>query len=380
MKALLVAALLVTSVTAHAETIVVAGVELRLPADWEKKAKGPITLLVPKKYKGRALEVVALKAMPQATPAAFKTLLGGGDKLELTAVREGDREGTKVIAASGKVVTPKGEVAVDLLTVPVKDKATMLISFVGADQDPVIKQANIDILKTARVPGPRISFVHTPPKTSTMVAPPQELVDGLKKIAVAFDTSLRLPRPLTISFVECGMINARYIGAKHAIEMCHDLYDDLLKLFAKAGMDQKQASVISAGAFMFIFLHEFGHALVGELDLPITGKGEDAADEIATLILAKNPKTQPIALAGAAWFETKTKQPGHKDNYWSTHSFDSVRFESIMCLMFGADPKAIGPIMAKYKVGKNKLAKCARDTPQRLAAWKKMLAPYAVKK
>jgi hypothetical protein len=36
--------------------------------------------------------------------------------------------------------------------------------------------------------------------------------------------------------------------------------------------------------------------------------------------------------------------------------------------------------MKQYKVPAAKLQKCARDTPLRLAAWKDMLKPYAVKK
>ena len=363
---------------ARAETVVVRGVELRIPTDWAAKEKGPITLLGPKKHKGRAIEVIRLDAMPPATPEAFKSLLGS-EKLELVGVKQGTREGARVIAASGKVVAKQGAVDVDILVVPVKDKAAMLISFVGADQDPVVKQANIEILKTARIPGPRITVTYSAPKTG-LVPPPKAVVEGLSKIAEAFDTHRRLPSPLAITFEDCGVVNAHYNKSKQMIQMCHDLYDDFLKLFAKAGMDQKQVAETAAGAFMFTFLHELGHALVGELELPITGKGEDAADEIATLILSQRAKSSQIARAGATWFEVKAKTPGHKDAYWSSHSFDRVRYEAILCLMYGSDKKTHAPMMEQLKVRKDKLAKCERDTPLRLAAWKKMMQPYAVRK
>lgn len=364
----------------HAETMVVSGVELRLPSEWQTRAKGPMTLLSPKNHKGRAVEVIALNAMPPATPEAFRSLLGGGEELALAAVKEADRDGTKIVVATGKVTTKKGEVAVDVLVVPVKDKAAMLVSFVGADQDPVIRKANIEILESARVPGPRISFSYTAPTRPGMVGPPKSVVEGISKIAGAFDKGLRLPRPLLIRFTECGMINAHYVNAKHMIEMCHELYDDFIVLFGGAGMDQAKAEETAQFAFVFTFLHEFGHALVGELALPITGKGEDAADEIATLILGHNPKSQKIALAGAMWFDIKTKKPGHQNIYWSTHSFDSVRMESVMCLLYGSDKAGLMPLMKQLKVPPKKLVKCERDTPLRLAAWKGMLKPYAVKK
>lgn len=329
---------------ARAETVVISGVELRLPSEWGQKTKGPITLLGPKRHKGRAIEVIALKAMPPASPEAFKALLGS-EQLELPAVREITREGAKTLVASGKVVTPKGQVDVDILVVAVGAKAAMLISFVGADQDPVIRKANRDILASARIPGPRITVGYTAPRTAGMVVPPKLVVEGLTKIAEAFDQALRLPGPLAVTFEECGQMNAFYSASRHAIQMCHDLYDDFVKLFQSVGMDRPKAERTASGAFMWTFLHEFGHALVGELGLPVTGKGEDVADELATLILARGAKSQQIALAGAAWFEAKIKQPGHKDRYWSTHSFDSVRFESILCLLYGTDKAAHGEMM-----------------------------------
>jgi hypothetical protein len=91
-------------------------------------------------------------------------------------------------------------------------------------------------------------------------------------------------------------------------------------------------------------------------------------------------KSQQIALSGAAWFEAKLEQPGHKNIDWSTHSFDSVRFESILCLLYGADKVAHAELMKQYKVPPKKLVKCERDAPLRFKAWEKMLEPYALKK
>ncbi|HWO24738.1 MAG TPA: DUF4344 domain-containing metallopeptidase [Kofleriaceae bacterium] len=365
--------------SARAEVVVVSGVELRLPADWDRRTDGRVTWLGPAKHKGRAIMAIELGAMPAATPEAFKALLGE-ERLELAAVKEGNREGTKAVAASGKLVTAKGPATVDVLVIPVGGKATMLISFVGADQDPVIRKHNVSIIASARVPGPRITIAFKAPKTAGMATPPKAVIEGITKITEAFDQNLRLPRPLAVSFEECGTVNAFYMPAKHAVVMCHDFYDDLIKLFADAGHDERKSVLIADGAFVFTFLHELGHALVGELGLPITGSGESAADELATLILAGSPKAKLIALAGAAKFEAKMKKPGRKTPYFSTHPADNVRFESVLCLLYGSDKAEYGELMKQYKVSPSKLAYCERDTPQRLAAWKKMLQPHALKK
>lgn len=44
--------------------------------------------------------------------------------------------------------------------------------------------------------------------------------------------------------------------------------------------DSKEEAVSSAtGALLWIFLHETGHALADLLDLPLTGREEDAVDQ-----------------------------------------------------------------------------------------------------
>lgn len=43
--------------------------------------------------------------------------------------------------------------------------------------------------------------------------------------------------------------------------------------------------VMVTGAVFFAFLYELGHALVDQLELPVTGKEEDAVDQLAAVIL-----------------------------------------------------------------------------------------------
>src|SRR5204862_2007434 len=89
-----------------------------------------------------------------------------------------------------------------------------------------------------------------------------------------------------ITFKECGQPNAFY-SPKGTITICHEYYDFRLALFKGTGMDDAKAKDFTEGALLFSFMHEFGHALHHELNLPITGRGEDAADEIAAIYLAR---------------------------------------------------------------------------------------------
>jgi len=368
---------------ASAQVVVVQGVELQLPAGWKQKTRGPITVLTPTQYKGRAIEVVKIKAMPEATPQslmAFQKLFGK-DKLEILKAVQVERDGIKLVAASGKITTAKGELSLDVLAVPVKTAAALLISVTAAGQDPILRQANTDLLLSARVPGPRMSIVFAPPTKPGVKGAPKEFVQVLAKLVALLDGQFRMPRALPVIFKECGMANAFYSPKDHAITLCHEYFDFRFGLFRKAGMDEAKSTLHSQGAMVFSFMHEFGHALHHELKLPITGRGEDAADEIAAIWLGRlGAKGRAIATLAARAHYENAKLPQHKDAYWDEHSLSMQRVAAILCLLYGADKATYKPLLEALKMPSVRMAKCTREYGQKLVAWDNLLAPYKLKK
>ena len=86
-------------------------------------------------------------------------------------------------------------------------------------------------------------------------------------------------------FTHCDQPNAYYDPQNLRITMCYEFFyffEEMLDLPDLSDEDF-YAAVIGTGAFFF--LHELGHALVHVLDLPITGREEDAVDQLATLEL-----------------------------------------------------------------------------------------------
>ena len=369
---IVVALCLVTSV-ARAEPIEVNGIELQLPAGWSPATKGKLTMLAPKAFKTRGIEVFAIATMPEATVESVQKLLGS-EKITVKKVAPLERNGWKGVAVVGQVSTDKMPVDMDLLVIPVEKGAVMVISFIQANQDPVLRKANTDILLSARVAGPRLTVTFTPPKKGTGI--PKDFADAMAKMAPALDAMLFLPGPLPINIMSCGKINAFYSNATHSISLCHELWDDFITLFTTAGLDPAKAERVTRGVYLFTFFHEFGHALVFELGLPITGKGEDAADELATLVLAAiGAKGHEAALDAALWFDTMVAK-GYKNPFWDEHSFNDQRSVAITCLLYGADQKRYEPLMKSRKIPPARLAKCTRDYGQRFTAWNKLLAPY----
>ena len=103
----------------------------------------------------------------------------------------------------------------------------------------------------------------------------------------------------------------------------------------------------------FTLVHEFGHALISELNIPVLGKEEDAADQIATIALLvgvpghwhddsplERQNAKKLDVVAHTWhIEWElARQTGSKIAYWDSHSLDIQRFYTILCLVYGSDP------------------------------------------
>src|SRR6185295_2240523 len=60
-------------------------------------------------------------------------------------------------------------------------------------------------------------------------------------------------------------------------------------------------------AMVFVFYHELGHALIDIYDLPVTGREEDAVDQLATVMLLETwdgEESELAMTASAEWFDS----------------------------------------------------------------------------
>ena len=101
---------------------------------------------------------------------------------------------------------------------------------------------------------------------------------------------------------------------------------------------------------MWTLVHEMGHALIAELDVPLLGKEEDAADRIATIALLHGSadhdipnridEIEFIVAAAQAWrVEWELERLDQVTApYWDSHALDIQRFYNIVCLLYGSDP------------------------------------------
>src|SRR3954451_9754464 len=97
-----------------------------------------------------------------------------------------------------------------------------------------------------------------------------------------FLSPFRLPRTLKISLAGCdGEADAYY--EDDAITICYEYIDDLWKNMPAETTEAGVAPIDTViGPLFDTSLHEFGHALFDMLNIPVFGREEDAADQVAS--------------------------------------------------------------------------------------------------
>lgn len=111
-----------------------------------------------------------------------------------------------------------------------------------------------------------------------------------------------------------------------------------------APVDGKTHEFIAAN-LIAIFYHEFGHALIDIMKLPIFGQEEDAADVLSAVLidaLFEEDTAVRIAYATAYGFLGEAKlrtSEGDEVAYWDVHGPDLQRYYTFVCLFYGANPE-----------------------------------------
>jgi hypothetical protein len=157
---------------------------------------------------------------------------------------------------------------------------------------------------------------------------------------------LRFPQPVTVVWTECGAVNAAWDGQGNII-MCYELAEYLKALFGKRLTNRQQLRAAVMSAVMFTFLHELGHGLIAMYRLPAVGREEDAADQLAALILILSKSGDDgvgVAALGAQFFRVLALS-GEKTPFFDEHSLDAQRYYNVMCLVYGSSPERFASLV-----------------------------------
>jgi hypothetical protein len=200
---------------------------------------------------------------------------------------------------------------------------------------------------------------------------------AIEKLITDLNQRLILPFDIYVVFVDCESPDAFYDPETREVTLCHQLIDDYYELFAKKLKDKRKLDDAVRAATLATFFHELGHGLVDAWKIPITGREEDAVDQLSTLVLIEATENgEQMALDGALSFKLYADFASGMQNYWDEHSLDEQRFFDMICLVYGHDEKKYAYLVKDGTLPEERASFCNEDYKKVSRAWHQLLAPY----
>lgn len=201
--------------------------------------------------------------------------------------------------------------------------------------------------------------------------------DPMRKLADGLNESLALPVALGLRYAECGEANAYYDPGAREVSICFELIEQLAEDFGAQFDDDDELADAVGGAYVFIVLHEVGHALVDVLDLPITGREEDAVDQLSSWLLIGEEAGNTAVLDAAASFSLASeKYDLAEGDFADTHSLDQQRYFNMVCWVYGSDPDAHAGLIADAGLPETRADGCAEEYARLDRSWSTLLKQY----
>jgi len=202
----------------------------------------------------------------------------------------------------------------------------------------------------------------------------EKVIEG---IADNLNAMVTIPKVVTVTYGECGEVNAFYMPDKQVMVICYELVDHFYEIFKPDAKNDEELDDAVSGAIDFVTYHELGHALTHILDLPITGKEEDAADQLSTYLLADGTDAgEKSVLDGARWMLLEDEQNDtdiDKLPFWDEHSLDKQRFYNLACWLYGHNPDQYANLVEDGSLPKARADRCPAEYEQLSKSWERLL-------
>ncbi len=223
----------------------------------------------------------------------------------------------------------------------------------------------------------------------------QPIYDKLRQKAVLerIQTMLspfKLPRPLTFRTASCdGEINAWFEG--DAVTICYEYVEYVMESAAsRKRPDWVTEHHAVTGAMIDVFLHEGAHALFDYLDIPLLGREEDAADQVAAyMLLSLGRQDTPQLVAGIVYIylneagirdfpKLRRKRLKFVDykHAADVHSTPLQRMFNTLCLAYGASPDLFASAINRGALPAERAEGCQDEFAQVDKAFRRLLLPH----
>jgi Putative metallopeptidase len=240
-------------------------------------------------------------------------------------------------------------------------------------------------------PRPAVDILYEPPKDPAHI-PLREALQARRVLEKGRDFFLpfKLPKPLTLKIASCdGEPNAWF--EEETITFCYELIDSI---FATAQSWRRPDWATENGAIMGplleVMLHEGAHALIHHLNIPVLGREEDAADQIAAFTILTVFKAEAPALIYGMTYAYLRETGAHNfsrlrrwrigivrdQNMAGVHSTTLQRMYAVLCLAYGSDPVLYKDVITKGALPQERAEGCGDEYRQVAQAFRTLLLPH----
>jgi hypothetical protein len=232
----------------------------------------------------------------------------------------------------------------------------------------------------AGLQNPQIEIVYNIPSNAAF----RPIYDRLKQRQVleelrAFLAPLKLPRKLTVSVDQCGATTRPY-KSQGPVTICYEVVAQINQIASK--LDASLQPSVNAGAFILVALHELALGVLDELQVPIWGREEDAADRLAALVMLQfGEDLARRTLLGATALFTASDKTWTGSDFANDVSPDQQRYYNYLCIAYGGAPITFKSLTVPDKNGDQTLpderaVRCEGEYSQVLKAFNLWVMPF----
>ncbi len=135
-----------------------------------------------------------------------------------------------------------------------------------------------------------------------------------------------------------------------------------------------------ADVYLHTLVHEVGHVLYSQYDLPLLAREEDAADALASVLLLEYVEDGASVVLNAAnmfGLESEEFEKLEESDFWSEHSLDIQRFYTTLCHVYGSDPVAHADLVNEENgLSQDRAETCQYEYERIRQGWLDVLKPY----